>query len=112
VAPAEGAGLDRALLDEFLLSSRMVSAGWHNRLDDVLHGTHDGWFTTVLGAKDVALAAALAGDTGLDLPLVSAVEGRYRAAAGTGHSDRDVAAVVESPGATATRWTRRCHNDR
>jgi 3-hydroxyisobutyrate dehydrogenase-like beta-hydroxyacid dehydrogenase len=95
VALAEAAGLDRSLLDRFLQSSPMVPAGLQNRLDDVVHGTHDGWFTTVLGAKDVALAATLAGDRGLALPLVSAVEERYRTAAGTDLADRDVAAVVE-----------------
>jgi 3-hydroxyisobutyrate dehydrogenase-like beta-hydroxyacid dehydrogenase len=95
VALAEGAGLDPALLEEFLRSSPMVPAGLHNRLDDLLHGSHDGWFAAVLGAKDVRLAAELADRVGLDLPLISAVEGRYQAAADAGFADRDVAVVVE-----------------
>jgi 3-hydroxyisobutyrate dehydrogenase len=95
VALADGAGLEPALLEEFLRSSPMVAAGLHNRLDDVLHGRHEGWFTALLGAKDVGLAADLAVAAGFDLPLVSAIEGRYRAAVDAGFADRDIAVVVE-----------------
>jgi hypothetical protein len=41
-------------------ASRLKPPALHNRLDDLINGSHDGWFTTKLGAKDVRLAGDLA----------------------------------------------------
>ncbi|MEV6982448.1 NAD-binding protein [Sphaerisporangium sp. NPDC051017] len=66
-----------------------------NRLDDVLGGDHEGWFTTRLGAKDVRLPAEVAETHGLTLPLARLVERRYEQAAAAGFGDADIGAVVE-----------------
>ncbi|WP_425581707.1 NAD-binding protein [Streptosporangium vulgare] len=67
----------------------------HNRVDDILTGDHQGWFTTRLAAKDVRLAVDLARSAGLDLPIARLVERRYEEAAERGWGDGDIGAVVE-----------------
>jgi 3-hydroxyisobutyrate dehydrogenase-like beta-hydroxyacid dehydrogenase len=94
-AASRSAGLDQALLRDFLLKWPTVAPGLHNRVDDILDGDHSGWFTTRLGAKDVRLAAELAETGGLELPIARMVEQRYEEAADRGWSEADIAAVVE-----------------
>jgi 3-hydroxyisobutyrate dehydrogenase-like beta-hydroxyacid dehydrogenase len=95
VATAEAAGLDRALLREFLHQWPTVAPGLRNRLDDVIDGDHQGWFATRLGAKDVRLLAQAAESNGISLPIARLVERRYEEAAERGWSDADIAAIVE-----------------
>lgn len=95
VAAGQAAGLDEAMLKDFLLRWPTVAPALHNRLDDILHGDHRGWFATRLGAKDVRLIAEVAESKGLRLPIARLVEQRYEEAAGRGWSDSDITAVVE-----------------
>ncbi|WP_031165185.1 NAD(P)-dependent oxidoreductase [Streptosporangium roseum] len=95
VAAGQAAGLDEAMLKDFLLRWPTVAPALHNRLDDILHGDHRGWFATRLGAKDVRLIAEVAESKGLRLPIARLVEQRYEEAAGHGWSDSDITAVVE-----------------
>ncbi|MET8334187.1 NAD(P)-dependent oxidoreductase [Streptosporangium canum] len=95
VAAGQAAGLDEAMLKDFLLRWPTVAPALHNRLDDILHGDHRGWFATRLGAKDVRLIAEVAESKGLRLPIARLVEQRYEEAAGHGWNDSDITAVVE-----------------
>ncbi|MEV4181848.1 NAD(P)-dependent oxidoreductase [Streptosporangium canum] len=95
VAAGQAAGLDEAMLKDFLLRWPTVAPALHNRLDDIIHGDHRGWFATRLGAKDVRLIAEVAESKGLRLPIARLVEQRYEEAAGNGWSDSDITAVVE-----------------
>ncbi|MFI6886299.1 NAD(P)-dependent oxidoreductase [Streptosporangium canum] len=95
VAAGQAAGLDEAMLKDFLLRWPTVAPALHNRLDAILHGDHRGWFATRLGAKDVRLIAEVAESEGLRLPIARLVEQRYEDAAGHGWSDSDITAVVE-----------------
>lgn len=95
VAAGQAAGLDEAMLKDFLLRWPTVAPALHNRLDDIIHGDHRGWFATRLGAKDVRLIAEVAESKGLRLPIARLVEQRYEEAAGHGWSDSDITAVVE-----------------
>ncbi|MER5419412.1 NAD(P)-dependent oxidoreductase [Streptosporangium roseum] len=95
VAAGQAAGLDEAMLKDLLLRWPTVAPALHDRLDDIIHGDHRGWFATRLGAKDVRLIAEVAESKGLRLPIARLVERRYEEAAGHGWSDSDITAVVE-----------------
>ncbi|GII57900.1 tartronate semialdehyde reductase [Planotetraspora thailandica] len=95
VATAEAAGIDRKAFRELLFKWPSVPPLLHNRLDDIIGGDHAGWFTTLLGAKDVRLTREIAESHGLVLPLAHLVERLYEEAADEGWADSDVAAVVE-----------------
>jgi len=93
VATGQAAGVEPGLLRQFLAT--VVAPGLHNRLDDVLTGNHEGWFTTRLGAKDVGLFQDVAAGTGLALPVADLVRARYKQAAEAGWDTADLGAVVE-----------------
>jgi 3-hydroxyisobutyrate dehydrogenase-like beta-hydroxyacid dehydrogenase len=95
VVTAQAVGLPDELIRDFLGQLPLVAPALRNRLDDIVGGDHDGWFSTVLGAKDVRLAADLALSHGVRLPLAEAVRRRYEEAAEEGWADADIAAVVE-----------------
>ncbi|MDP9840853.1 NAD(P)-dependent oxidoreductase [Streptosporangium lutulentum] len=95
VATGQAAGLDEAMLREFLFQWPTVAPALHNRLDGILGDDHRGWFTTSLGAKDVRLTVEVAESRGIDLPIARLVERRYEEAAERGWSDSDITAVVE-----------------
>jgi len=95
VATAQAAGLADELILGFLGRAPLVAPALHNRLQDIVSGEHDGWFTTTLGAKDVRLAEQLASSHGLELPLAAAVAGRYEEAARQGWAQADLGAIVE-----------------
>ncbi|MFF0308767.1 NAD(P)-dependent oxidoreductase [Streptosporangium sp. NPDC004379] len=95
VATGQAAGLDERMMQDFLYQWPTVAPGVHNRLDDIFHGDHEGWFTTRLGAKDLRLVIGLARSLGLDLPIARTVERRYEEAAASGWGDADIGAVVE-----------------
>jgi 3-hydroxyisobutyrate dehydrogenase-like beta-hydroxyacid dehydrogenase len=94
VATAQAAGLPDKLIRDFLGQLPLVAPALRNRLDDIVSGDHDGWFSTTLGAKDVRLAEDLARSHGVLLPLADAVRRRYEEAA-QGWADADIGAVVE-----------------
>jgi 3-hydroxyisobutyrate dehydrogenase len=95
VATAQANGVDDRLLAE-LGRTPLVAPALQNRLDDVIHGDHEGWFSARLGRKDVHLARTLASKGGLDLAVATAVEELFDHAIAAGLGDRDIAAVVEA----------------
>ena len=95
LATAQAAGVDDSIIAE-LGRSPLVAPGLQNRLDDLLHGDHQGWFAARLGRKDAHLARSLAAKHGLDLAVAAAVEELFAQTVAAGLGDRDIAAVVES----------------
>jgi len=94
VATAQASGVGDELIAQ-LGRTPLVAPALHNRLDDVIHGEHEGWFSSRLGEKDVRLARSLAASAGLDLSVAAAVESAFQQAVASGLGDRDIAAVVE-----------------
>jgi 3-hydroxyisobutyrate dehydrogenase-like beta-hydroxyacid dehydrogenase len=95
VAAAQAAGLADELISEYFGHIPLVAPALLNRLDDIVSGDHDGWFSTTLGAKDLRLTVDLGRAHGVRLALAEAVEQRYERAAAEGWADADIAAVVE-----------------
>ncbi|HEY2703121.1 MAG TPA: NAD(P)-dependent oxidoreductase [Candidatus Dormibacteraeota bacterium] len=95
VATAQANGVDDRLIAE-LGRTPLVAPALHNRLDDVIHGDHQGWFSARLGHKDVRLARNLARSGGLDLAVAATVEALFDQAITAGLGDRDITAVVET----------------
>ncbi len=95
VATAQANGVDDRLIAE-LGRTPLVAPALHNRLDDVIHGDHEGWFSARLGHKDVRLARNLAAAGGLDLAVAATVEALFDQAIAAGLGDRDITAVVEA----------------
>lgn len=95
VAASEVLGLDPEFAAAFFKESPLVAPGLANRLDDLLGGVHEGWFTTELGAKDLALLSSATDGSGVNLSLSAAAQAVLRQAAGLGWQEGDIAAVVE-----------------
>ncbi|HYA68945.1 MAG TPA: NAD(P)-dependent oxidoreductase [Solirubrobacteraceae bacterium] len=95
VATAQAVGLPDELIRDYLGGLPLVAPALRNRLDDIVSGDHDGWFSTTLGAKDVRLVQDLALSHGLPLPLADAVKRRFEEVAAQGWADADIGAVVE-----------------
>jgi 3-hydroxyisobutyrate dehydrogenase-like beta-hydroxyacid dehydrogenase len=95
VAAAEGTGLDPSVVRTYLSSSPLVAPALHNRLEDLLHGDHEGWFSVTLGEKDVRLAIEVAVGAGVDFAIAESVASRYQAAREVGLGEKDITAVVE-----------------
>lgn len=93
VAAGQAAGLPDDLL--IALFEQSAAPSLRNRVADVVRGDHDGWFPTPMGAKDVRLLVRSAGRHGVELPVAELVAARYDAAAASGLSEKDIAAVVE-----------------
>ncbi len=91
VGRAGGLGDDQ--LRDLLAESPMVAPGLRNRFDGILTGEHESWWSNALGAKDAGLAAALAREAGIDVPVAEAVHSRFDEAAGSGLADADIATV-------------------
>jgi 3-hydroxyisobutyrate dehydrogenase-like beta-hydroxyacid dehydrogenase len=104
-AVGRSGGLSDEQLRELLSSSPMVAPGVKNRFEAVLTGPQDGWWTTVLGAKDVGLAINLAHAANVELPEAEAVKRIYDQAAASGFDHADIAAVTDlyRRAATTTR---------
>jgi 3-hydroxyisobutyrate dehydrogenase-like beta-hydroxyacid dehydrogenase len=95
VATAQAVGLPDDLIRDYFGRLPLVAPALLNRLDDIISGDHQGWFSTTLGAKDVRLAEQLARSHGVPLPLADVVKRRFEQAAAEGWADADIAAVVE-----------------
>ncbi|MGH9046259.1 MAG: NAD(P)-dependent oxidoreductase [Acidimicrobiales bacterium] len=90
VGRAGGLSVDQ--LSELLHKSPMVAPGVKNRLDGVLRGEQNPWWTLPLGAKDAGLALDVAAEAGVALPVTQAVRDRYEEAASK-WADQDIAAI-------------------
>jgi 3-hydroxyisobutyrate dehydrogenase len=94
-AVGRSGGLGDDQLRDLLGASPMLPPGLKNRFEDVLGGSQEGWWTTVLGAKDAGLALDVAREGGVELPVATVVKHRYEQAASAGLDDADIAAVTE-----------------
>src|ERR1700758_2315017 len=83
------------LIRDFFADVPFVAPVLRNRLDAIIAGDHEGWFSTTLGLKDVRLAEGLARSQGIRLPVAEALRGRYEEAAAGGWADTHITAVVE-----------------
>jgi 3-hydroxyisobutyrate dehydrogenase-like beta-hydroxyacid dehydrogenase len=88
-------GLSDDQLRELLGSCALVAEGIRNRFEAILTGLHDGWWTTVLGAKDAGIAINVARACNIELPGAEVVKRLYDEAAASGLGHADVAAVTE-----------------
>jgi len=95
VATAQAHGIGDDLLAA-LGRTPLVAPALHNRLDDVIRGDHEGWFSARLGHKDVHLVRELGARGGLDLAVAATVEELFAQAISAGLGDRDITAVVEA----------------
>lgn len=94
VAAGQRAGLDDELLVDVFGSSPLVAAGLRNRIEDLVKGDHDGWFTPAQGAKDLGLFLDLAASPERPLPIAELARDRYREAAREADG-ADLTAVIE-----------------
>jgi 3-hydroxyisobutyrate dehydrogenase len=78
-----------------LLGGNPLVAGLKNRFEGVLTGSQDGWWSTVLGAKDAGLAIDIAQGADVELPVAQVVQSLYDKAAASGLDQADIAAVTE-----------------
>ena len=101
-AVGRSGGLTDDQLRDLLGTSPMLPPGLKNRFEDVLGGSQEGWWTTVLGAKDAGLALEVARKADVELPVATAVQNAYEKAASSGLADEDIAAVTELYRASAT----------
>jgi 3-hydroxyisobutyrate dehydrogenase-like beta-hydroxyacid dehydrogenase len=94
-AVGRSGGLSDDQLRELLGASPVVAPGLMNRFEGVLTGSQDGWWTTVLGAKDAGLALDIARGADVELPAATVVQRLYDKAAASGLDNADIAAVTQ-----------------
>ncbi|MDT7711748.1 MAG: hypothetical protein QOG46_437 [Pseudonocardiales bacterium] len=94
-AVGRSGGLSDDQLRELLGTSPVVPPGMKNRFEGVLTGSQEGWWTTVLGAKDAGLALDIARKADVELPAATVVQQLYEKAAASGLNDADIATVTE-----------------
>ena len=92
-AVGRAGGLSDDQLRDLLGTSPMVG-GLKNRFEGMLTGSQEGWWTTVLGAKDAGLALEIARGADVELPAAQVVQRLYEMAAFSGLDDADIAAVT------------------
>jgi 3-hydroxyisobutyrate dehydrogenase-like beta-hydroxyacid dehydrogenase len=105
-AVGRSGGLSDDQLRDLLGTSPLVAPGLKNRFEGVLTGSPEGWWTTVLGAKDAGLALNIARGADVELPAAQVVQRLYEKAASSGLNDADIAAVTglyRGPVTTALR---------
>ncbi|MEU7143390.1 NAD(P)-dependent oxidoreductase [Nocardia sp. NPDC046473] len=93
-AVARSGGLTNDQMRELLGASPVVAPGLHNRFDNVLTGSPDGWWTAALGAKDAGLALDIARGAGVDLPEAEVIRRLYETAASR-YPDADISVVTD-----------------
>jgi len=94
-AVGRSGGLSDDQLRDLLGASPLLAPGLKNRFEDVLTGSQEGWWTTVLGAKDAGLALDIARGADVELPAAQVVQQRYKEAAASGLDDADIASVTD-----------------
>lgn len=95
VATAQAHGFSDEVLRDVFGGSPAVAPGVQVRLEDILHGDHEGWWTLKLADKDLGLALGLARDAGLELPLAGAGEGLIVRGIEAGYGDKDLGAMMD-----------------
>jgi 3-hydroxyisobutyrate dehydrogenase len=93
-AVGRAGGLSDDQLRDLLANSPVLAPGLKNRFEGVLTGSQEGWWTTVLGAKDAGLALDIARGADVELPAAQVVQRLYEQAAYVGLADADIAAVT------------------
>ena len=91
---ARAAGLDTDRLRRVVAAGSGASAMLELKAEPMLDGDFDALFKLEHMLKDVRHCLAEAQQLGLELPLASAAERLYAAAAAGGHAEDDFAAVV------------------
>jgi 3-hydroxyisobutyrate dehydrogenase-like beta-hydroxyacid dehydrogenase len=94
VATAQAHGFPDDILRDVFGGSPAVAPGVQVRLEDVLHGDHEGWWTLKLADKDLGLALKLAQSVGLDLPLTRAGEQLLARSIEAGYGEKDLGAMM------------------
>jgi 3-hydroxyisobutyrate dehydrogenase-like beta-hydroxyacid dehydrogenase len=94
VTTAQAHGFDDGILRDVFGGSPAVAPGVQVRLEDILHGDHEGWWTLKLADKDLNLALQLARSVDLNLPLADAGEGLITRSIDAGYGDKDLGAMM------------------
>jgi 3-hydroxyisobutyrate dehydrogenase-like beta-hydroxyacid dehydrogenase len=96
IVTGQSAGLSNDVLREVFGQSPAVAPGVKVRLEDVLQGDHDGWWTLELADKDMRLILKLASGVDVSLPVGAATQGIIRRAIEAGYGEKDLGAVTEA----------------
>lgn len=94
VATAQAHGFPDDILRDVFGGSPAVAPGVQVRLEDILQGDHEGWWTLQLADKDLSLALKLAESAGLHLPLAQAGEQLIDRSIDAGYGDKDLGAMM------------------
>lgn len=95
VVTAQAHGIDNDVLRRVFGESPAVAVGVKARLDDIVDGSHQGWWTLELADKDMSLVLKLAQDRGVSLPLATMTEEMIQQSIEAGRRDLDLGAIVE-----------------
>lgn len=95
VVTAQAHGIGNEVLREVFGGSPAVAPGVKARLDDVLGGDHEGWWTLELADKDMTLVLKLASAVQVELPLAAATEATISRAIAAGYGNKDLGALTE-----------------
>lgn len=95
VAAAQANHISDGVVREVFGSSPAVAPGVRVRLDDVMGGNHEGWWTIKLAEKDLSLALSLAHDGGSRAELGKTAEHLLQQTDQVGFGSSDLGAVAE-----------------
>lgn len=95
VVTAQAHGFDNDVLREVFGGTPAIAPGVKVRLEDVLGGDHEGWWTLLLADKDMSLVLKLAEGVSLRLPLAQTSEALIREAIDAGYGEKDLGAMTE-----------------
>lgn len=95
VVTAQAHGFDNDVLREVFGGTPAIAPGVKVRLEDVLGGDHEGWWTLLLANKDMSLVLKLAEVVNLRLPLAQTSEALIREAIDAGYGEKDLGAMTE-----------------
>ena len=96
IALARGLGLDPQVFLDTIKGSGVDSAYLHVKGQAMIAGEFPPAFTVHGAVKDTGLIADVMRETGTDAALMDAVREQFRRAAGSGHGEEDMAAVVRA----------------
>ncbi|MDG2122886.1 MAG: NAD(P)-dependent oxidoreductase, partial [Verrucomicrobiales bacterium] len=98
---AEGLGLADALgFDLKMICEVFAQTGANSRVletdsEDMIDRDHEAWFTAEHAAKDSGIAADIAREAGVDLPLNTATQAQYDKLVAAGKGDLDKSGIAE-----------------